>query len=111
MSVNFDTPPVKNAGKTQAVNDAWPQPERDHDVMSARLHQAADAVRGLAGMGLTALSVRVEGRRAVIWLRQAPRGSPLRGAATVMRGTAQGREYVMAAPFGGCQVQWTERGS
>lgn len=80
-----------------------------NDLISARLFQAADAVKGLLKMGLSVLYTRVENRRTVIGLRQPPRGQ-LHGAPTVMRGTTQGREYVMAAPYQGCQVQWTEKG-
>lgn len=83
--------------------------KNENSALSVRLFEAADAVRGLAFLGLTTRRVHITGRNTVIELSGTPQGQ-LKGALVRMRGTAQGREYLMATSYQGCQVQWTRKG-
>lgn len=83
--------------------------KNENSVLAVRLFEAADAVKGLAFLGLTARRIRMTGHKTVIELRGSPQDQ-LKGAFVRMRNTAQGREYLMATSYQGCQVQWIKQG-
>lgn len=81
-----------------------------NDQVIEQLAQVRMAISRLVHMGLTILSVSIEDRRPCIRVQNSPRCSELHGAAMILRNTPMGRERVMVAPVGSCQVEWVERG-
>lgn len=81
-----------------------------NDQVIEQLAQVRLAVSRLVHMGLTILSVSIEDRRPCIRIQNSPRCADLQGAAMILRNGQCGRERVMVAPLGSCQVEWIERG-
>lgn len=69
---------------------------------------AYQAALQLAEDGFTVEKVEIAARNPRIWITPCRRCASLHGVATVTRGSADGREQVMAARVRGAQVQWVE---
>lgn len=81
-----------------------------NDQVIEQLAQVRLAISRLMHMGLTILSVSIEDRRPCIRIQNSPRCAELHGGAMIMRNGPLGRERIMVAPVGSCQVEWIERG-
>lgn len=72
---------------------------------------AYSAALNLAEEGFSIIRVEVGDRRPVVTVEPCHRTANLRRASKVIQQGAHGSEYVMAAPYHDCQVEWVERGS